>query len=127
MPAVRRASLDRGGDTKKMSLHRRSRMSPGVGPAARRRRRLRRILIATPFVVVLVWAVVSYSTYMMVPTSMTMGERSAEWVRDDVPFGNQMVDTGEHIYYTGNATKTDGPHMTTRPSVGVSPTSSSRP
>ena len=31
---------------------------------------------------------------------MQWNERSAEWVRNEVPFGNWMVDEGEHIYYT---------------------------
>src|ERR1700689_3901632 len=69
---------------------------PGSGKG---RHRLRRILIAAPFAAVLTWAVVSYSTYMLMPTSMSVGERSAEWVRDEVPLGNQMVDEGEHLYY----------------------------
>ncbi len=95
--------------------------------AVRRKRRLRRIVIAAPFAAVLVWAIVSYSTYMLVPTSMTTGERSAEWVRDEVPFGNQMVDEGEHIYYTVNAPKTGGPQLTTLPAVGVSSVPASHP
>src|SRR6201996_8775842 len=90
---------------------------PGSGKA---RRRLRRILIAAPFAAVLTWAIVSYSTYMLMPSSMTTGERSAEWVRNEVPFGNQMVDEGEHIYYTVNAPKTGGPQLKTLPAVGIS-------
>src|SRR6201996_8578782 len=97
---------------------------PGSGKA---RRRLRRILIAAPFAAVLTWAVVSYSTYMLVPTSMSAGERSAEWVRDEVPFGNQMVDEGEHIYYTVNAPKTGGPQLTTLPTVGINTAPASHP
>ena len=38
--------------------------APG-GLAARRRRRLRRLVIASPFLVVLVWAVVSYTAWML--------------------------------------------------------------
>jgi hypothetical protein len=97
---------------------------PGSGKAGHR---LRRILIAAPFAAVLTWAVVSYSTYMLMPTSMSVGERSAEWVRDEVPFGNQVVDEGEHIYYTVNAPKTGGPQLTTLPAVGINTAPASHP
>src|ERR1700722_6314743 len=97
---------------------------PGRGKVGHR---LRRILIAAPFAAVLTWAVVSYSTYMLMPTSMSVSERSAEWVRDEVPFGNQMVDEGEHIYYTVNAPKTGGPQLTTLPAVGINTAPASHP
>ncbi|MBV9796056.1 MAG: phosphodiester glycosidase family protein [Actinobacteria bacterium] len=93
-----------------------------------RRRRLRRLLIAAPFLGVLLWAVVSYSAYMLQPTSMTWGEHSAEWVRNDVPFGNNLVDQGEHVYYSMNAPKTGGPQLKVLPTVGQTtpaPTASS--
>jgi hypothetical protein len=90
-------------------------------PAARRRRRRRRLIIAAPFLGVLAWAVVSYSAYMLQPTSMTWNERSAEWVRNEVPFGNAMVDQGEHLYYSANAPKTGGPQLKTLPTVGQTP------
>jgi len=75
--------------------------------------------------VVLIWALVSYASYMLEPTSMTAGERSAEWVRNEVPFGNWMVDSGEHLYYSVNAPKTGGPQLTTLPTVGLKPTQAS--
>src|ERR1700758_4177210 len=56
------------------------------GPGARRRRRRRRILIAFPLLGLVAWAVVSYAVWMVQPTSMSWSERSAEWVRADVPF-----------------------------------------
>jgi hypothetical protein len=99
---------------------------PG-GRAIRRRRRRRRIVIAVPFLGVLAWAVVSYSAYMLQPTSMTWGEHSAEWVRNDVPFGNSMVDQGEHLYYSVNAPKTGGPQLKVLPTVGQSPARTSPP
>jgi hypothetical protein len=99
---------------------------PG-GRALRRRRRRRRIVIAAPFAVILAWAVVSYSSYMLQPTSMTTGERSAEWVRNEVPFGNWLVDQGEHAYYTANAPKTGGPQLKTLPAVGLPPAPASHP
>jgi hypothetical protein len=80
---------------------------PG-GPAVRRSRRLRRIVIAAPFLAVLAWAIVSYSAWMLQPTSMQWSERSAEWVRNEVPFGNWMVDQGEQVAYSLNPPKTGG-------------------
>src|SRR5580704_18836757 len=79
--------------------------------AARLRRRRRRIVIAAPFVVVLSWAIVSYTAWMLQPTSMRWDARSAEWVRNEVPFGNWLVDHGENIYYSLNAPKTGGPPL----------------
>src|SRR5438105_4501389 len=88
--------------------------------AARRRRRRRRRLIAAPFLALLLWAIVSYTTWMLEPTSMTLKERSVEWVRHDVPFGNWIVDNIEHVYYTWNAPKKGGPQLKALPAVGVS-------
>ena len=99
---------------------------PG-GFAVRRRRRRRRIVIAAPFVVVLSWAVVSYTAWMLQPTSMRWGERSAEWVRDEVPFGNWLVDQGENIDYSLNAPKTGGPQLRSLPTVGLNPPRTSLP
>src|ERR1700691_5899589 len=99
---------------------------PG-GLAARRRRRCRRLVIAAPFLVVLSWAIVSYTAWMLQPTSMQWKARSAEWVRNEVPFGNSMVDQGEHIYYSVNAQKTGGPQLKALPAVGQTPTRTSLP
>jgi hypothetical protein len=96
------------------------------GPAVRRRR-LRRIVIAAPFLIVLSWAIVSYTAWMLQPTSMQWKARSAEWVRNEVPFGNSMVDQSEHIYYTVNAPKTGGPQLKGLPTVGQNPTGTSPP
>src|ERR1700733_15051517 len=90
---------------------------------ADQRRRLRRrgILFATltPPPLVVVYLVISYGSYMLKPTSESFPERSAEWVRDDVPFGNWMIDTAEH--YTASAPRRGGPGLTRLPSVGLSP------
>src|SRR6201996_9680959 len=92
-----------------------------------RRWRRRRIVLAAPFVVVLLWAGVSYTVWTLQPTSMTWSEHSAEWVRNDVPFGNWLVDRGEHVYYTVNAPKTGGPQLKTLPAVGLNPARTSPP
>jgi hypothetical protein len=89
-----------------------------IGPAVKRRRR-RRILIAAPFAVVLSWMLVSYTVWMLQPTSLQWGPRSTEWVRQDVPFGNWLVDNGEHIYYTMNAPQKGGPQLKSLPKVGL--------
>ena len=91
---------------------------PG-GPAVRRRRRRRRLLIAAPFLVLLSWAVVSYTTWMLRPTSLAWQVNSVEWVRHNVPFGNWLADTSERIYYTHNAPKKGGPPLKSLPAVGL--------
>ena len=110
---------------------RRSRTGSGVNApldaAVRRRRRRRRIVIAAPFVVVLSWAIVSYTAWMVQPTSMGSEARSAEWVRNEVPFGNWLVDNGEAIDYSLNAPKTGGPPLKSLPTVGLSPPRTSPP
>jgi len=60
-----------------------------------------------------------YANYMLKPTSETFFERSAEWVRDGVPFGNWIIDTAEH--YTASAPRKGGPALKRLPSVGLSP------
>jgi hypothetical protein len=87
--------------------------------AARRRRRRRRILIVVPLLALLLWAIVSYTTWMLQPTSMTWSERSVEWVRHEAPFGNWIVDNVEHVYYTLNAPKKGGPQLKALPVVGM--------
>jgi hypothetical protein len=90
------------------------------GPAVRRRRRRRRILIAAPFLVVLLWAIASYTVWMVQPTSLSWGVRSVEWVRQDVPFGNRLVDEVERVYYSWKAPKKGGPPLKGLPTVGLS-------
>jgi hypothetical protein len=87
--------------------------------ATKRRRRRRRLLFATPIVGLLCWAIVSYASYMLEPTSMPFGARSVEWIRADVPFGNSLVDKVEHVYYTANAPKKGGPAPKSLPAVGL--------
>jgi hypothetical protein len=93
-------------------------------PAAPRiKRRRRRLLIAAPFLAVLLWASTSYAFWMLQPTSMRFGAHSVEWVRADVPLGNQLVDEAEHLYYSWNAPKKGGPALTSLPPVGLHPPS----
>lgn len=87
----------------------------------RRRGRRRWLLFGTltPLVVVLLYFGISYANYMLKPTNETFSERSAEWVRDDAPFGNFIIDTAEH--YTTSTPRKGGPGLTRLPSVGLSP------
>ncbi len=57
---------------------------------------------------------------MLKPTSMSFTARSVEWVRQDVPFGNSLVDKVEHVYYTANAPKKGGPAPSRLPALGLS-------
>ena len=91
---------------------------PG-GPGVSRRRRRRRLLIAAPFLGLLSWAVISYSAWMLGPTSESFGVRSVEWVRAEVPFGNWIVDNGEHVYYSMHAPRKGGPQLKSLPAVGL--------
>jgi Phosphodiester glycosidase len=95
-------------------------------PALRRRRRRRRILIAAPFLVVLLWASVSYTAWMAQPTSLSWSVRSVEWVRQDVPFGNWLADETERIYYTVTGPQKGGPPLKSLPTVGLSQPPTSR-
>jgi len=88
--------------------------------AAKRRRRRLLLLIGIPLLGLLLWAVISYAVWMLKPTSMSFGERSVEWVRADVPFGNTIVDDAEHVYYTANAPEKGGPAPRSLPAIGLS-------
>jgi hypothetical protein len=81
----------------------------GEGGPVRRRWRSRRI-VAVVILLLLLPAIYSYAHWMLRPSSMPFGARSVEWVRADVPYGNQVVDEVEHVYYTWNAPQKGGPH-----------------
>ena len=93
--------------------------APPGGSAVKRRRRRRRLLIAAPFLILLAWALVSYTTWMLRPTSMAWQVNSVEWVRHEVPFGNWVADNIERIYYTQNAPKPGGAQLKSLPTVGL--------
>jgi hypothetical protein len=84
-------------------------------------------LIAAPFVAVLLWAVFSYTTWMLRPTSLAWQINSVEWVRHDVPLGNWVADHVEQIYYTQNAPKPGGPQLKSLPTVGLNAPPTSQP
>jgi len=97
----------------------RTRAVPRLGEAEdRRRRRRRRILAVAVVLLLLSPAIYSYATWMLRPSSMPFGARSVEWVRADVPLGNQVVDEIEHVYYTWNAPSKGGPQLKSLPPTG---------
>ena len=66
-------------------------------------------------------AIYSYAHWMLRPSSTPFFANSVEWVRADIPFGNQVVDEIEHIYYTWNAPSKGGPQLTSLPQTGEVP------
>src|SRR5512132_533596 len=90
-----------------------------AAPEAARRRRRRRRIWAVAVLVVLSPAIYSYATWMLRPSSIAFFPRSVEWVRADVPLGNQLVDEIEHVYYSWNAPSKGGPQLTSLPPTGA--------
>ena len=84
-------------------------------------------MIAAPFLILLSWATVSYTVWMLRPTSLVWQVNSVEWVRHDLPFGNWLADNVEHIYYTENAPKPGGPQLRSLPAVGLNAPPTSHP
>ena len=89
--------------------------------AAARRKRRRGLLVLGVLLVLLSPAIYSYAHWMLRPSSTPFFANSVEWVRADVPFGNQVVDEIEHIYYTWNAPSKGGPQLTSLPQTGEVP------
>ena len=87
--------------------------------AALRRRRRRRWLVALfVLMVVLSPALYSYTTTMLQPSSLPLGVRSVEWLRNN--HGTWLVDEAEHVYYGWwKAPKKGGPQLKTLPAVGI--------
>jgi hypothetical protein len=82
-----------------------------------RRRRWRRIALVA-VIALLSPAIVSYALWMLRPSSLPFGVRSVEWVRADVPFGNRLVDSIEHVYFTWNGPKKGGAQLKSLPAAG---------
>ena len=125
-------ALDSGAAVDRASPSRDPKIPEGdLVPAPRRRRprrrrltrrsRLVRAFIVAPLVVVLLWATVSYTVWMLRPTSLSWSVNTVEWVRYEVPFGigNWAADHVEQIYYSSQAPKKGGPQLKSLPKVGV--------
>jgi Phosphodiester glycosidase len=89
-----------------ISLHRR---------AAGRRRRWPFVLLAA--FALLSPALYSYTTTMIQPSSLPLGVRSVEWLRNH--HANWLVDEVEHYYYSHQAPKQGGPQLEALPHVGL--------
>jgi hypothetical protein len=85
------------------------------------RRRRRRILFGAAVIVLLSLLpfAVSFTNFMLRPTSMSFDERSTEWIRS-LPGGNWVVDETEHYYYSLKAPKPGGAQLKSLPAVGLS-------
>ena len=85
---------------------------------ARQRRRKQRLRIAAGVIAALLAApLYSYTTDMLQPSSLPLGVRSVEWLRQH--HGNWLVDQVESVYYGWKAPKKGGPQLTTLPAVGA--------
>jgi Phosphodiester glycosidase len=85
--------------------------------ATRRRRRRRLLAIAVVVLALLSPVLYSYTTTMLQPSSLPLGVRSVEWLRNH--HGNWLVDKAESIYYGWKAPAKGGPQLTTLPAVGL--------
>src|SRR5579862_4460113 len=86
------------------------------GPAARRRRR-RWPYILLAALALLSPALYSYTTTMMQPSSLPLGVRSVEWLRNH--HANWLVDEVEHYYYSQKAPTKGGPQLKALPQLGL--------
>lgn len=84
-----------------------------------RRRRLRRRRLLTLLVLALLAPVLySYVSMAVQPSSLPLGVRSVEWLREH--HGNWLVDRAESVYYGWKAPKKGGPQLRALPAVGFS-------
>jgi hypothetical protein len=85
-------------------------------PGRRRRRRWSFVLLAA--LAALSPALYSYSTTMVQPSSLPLGVRSVEWLRNH--HANWLVDEVERIYYGHiKAPSTGGPQLKALPRIGL--------
>jgi hypothetical protein len=61
----------------------------------------------------------SYASTMAQPSSLPLGVRSIEWLRQH--HGNWIVDEAESVYYRWHAPKKGGPQLEALPAVGLLP------
>ena len=87
--------------------------------ASRRQRKRRRLAVLLVVLALFSPAVYSYTSTMLMPSSLPLGVRSVEWLRTH--HGNWLVDEVERIYYTWKAPKKGGPTLKALPVVGIAP------
>ena len=84
-----------------------------------RRRRRRRLVVLAGVLALLSPALYSYTSTMLLPSSLPLGVRSVEWLRTH--HGNWLVDEVERVYYGWRAPKKGGPQLKSLPLVGIAP------
>jgi hypothetical protein len=84
--------------------------------ADRRRRRRRRLIVVAVVLALLSPVFYSYVSTMVQPSSLPLGIRTVEWLRQN--HGNWLVDEAESIYYRWKAPKKGGPQLKVLPAVG---------
>lgn len=82
-----------------------------------RRRRRRWSFVVLALLALLSPALYSYTSMAVEPSSLPLGVRSVEWLRQH--HGNWLVDEVEHIYYGSKAPKKGGPQLQALPQVGL--------
>jgi len=90
-----------------------------------RRRPRRWPWVITFLLILLSPAFYSYTATMVQPSSLPLGVRSVEWLRNHQM--NWLVDEAESIYYGWKAPKQGGPQLRALPAVGLSPVLVNRP
>jgi hypothetical protein len=83
----------------------------------RGKRRVRRLWILVVVLALLSPAIYSWTKMATQPSSLPLGVRSVEWLREN--HFNWLVDNVEHVYYSWRAPKKGGPQLKTLPSVGL--------
>jgi phosphodiester glycosidase len=82
-----------------------------------RRRRRRWPFVVLGALILLSPAIYSYSRMAVEPSSLPLGVRSVEWLRQH--HGNWLVDEVERIYYGSKAPKKGGPQLKALPRLGL--------
>ena len=59
----------------------------------------------------------SYAATMLQPSSLPLGVRSVEWLRNN--HGNWLVDEVEHVYYSSKAPRKGGAQLKALPAIGL--------
>jgi hypothetical protein len=114
-PEAREAPSDRGPPAT-LAARREERLKA----AGRRRRRRHRRLLGVAVLTLLSPVIYSYAATMLRPSSLPLGVRSVEWLRNHD--GNWLVDEVEHVYYSSKAPKKGGPQLKALPAIGLGAT-----
>src|SRR3989442_2729353 len=122
--------------SKNLMKHRRSRhlATPSIASARDgqtgnrprfRARFRRRRLIGMAALALLLPVTYSYTTTMLKPSSLPLGVRTVEWIRQHN--GNWVVDEIEHAWYSLHTPEKGGPQLKSLPTVGLAPEANPSP